>query len=151
MQKRRERNSSRGRYAFLEVSDQSAIYEITIFSEMLSQKRELLEPGATLLVEVSVQRDEESVRLVAQKINILDEKIVNFNNAFIVYIKEESELNPLKAVIQRDEGGRGKVSLVQRLAKNLEVEIGLAGRYSVSPDFRAALKSVPGVIDVLDR
>ena len=151
VQKRRERNSNRGRYAFLEVSDQSAIYEITIFSDLLSRKRDFLEVGAALLVEVSVQREGDSVRLTAQKIDALDDKIVNFNNGFMVYLKEKSELNSLKAVIERDEGGGGQLWLVQRLAKNLEVEIGLSGRYSVSPALRAALKSVPGVIDVLDR
>jgi DNA polymerase-3 subunit alpha len=151
VQKRRERNSNRGRYAFLEVSDQSGIYEITIFSDLLSQKRDLLEAGAALLLEVSVQREGESIRLIAQKIDELDDKIISFNNGFMVYIKEKSDLNPLKAVIQRDEGGVGQVWLVQRLAGNLEVEIGLTGRYSVSPALRAALKSVPGVIDVLDR
>ena len=151
VQKRRERNSNRGRYAFLEVSDQSGLYEITVFSELLARKRDLLEAGAILLIEVSVQREGDSVRLIAQKIDNLNDKISNYCNGFVVYLKDKSELNPLKKVIERDEGGAGQVWLVQRLAEDIEVEIGLGGRYSVSPALRAALKSLPGVIDVLDR
>ena len=70
VQKRRERNSRRGRYAFLEVSDQTATFEVTVFSELLSRKRELLETGTALLMEVSVQKDTDSLRLIAQKIDL---------------------------------------------------------------------------------
>jgi DNA polymerase-3 subunit alpha len=151
VQKRRERNSRRGRYAFLEVSDQTATFEVTVFSELLSRKRELLETGTALLMEVSVQKDTDSLRLIAQKIDLLDDKISLKNNVLTVYIKEEMELSALKSVIDRDQGGKGQLLLVQRLDEKREVEVEIAGTYSISPAFRAALKSVPGVIDVLER
>ena len=151
VQKRRERNSRRGRYAFLEVSDQTATFEVTIFSELLSRKRELLETGTALLMEVSVQKDTDSLRLIAQKIDLLEDKISFKNNVLTVYIKEEMELSALKSVIDRDQGGKGQLLLVQRLDEKREVEVEIAGTYSTSPAFRAALKSVPGVIDVLER
>ena len=151
VQKRRERNSRRGRYAFLEVSDQTATFEVTVFSELLSRKRELLETGTALLMEVSVQRDTDSLRLIAQKIDLLDDKITFKNNILTIYIKEEMELAALKSVIDRDQGGKGQLLLVQRLDEKREVEVEIAGTYSTSPAFRAALKSVPGVIDVLER
>ena len=151
VQKRRERNSRRGRYAFLEVSDQTATFEVTIFSELLSRKRELLETGTALLIEVSVQRDDDTLRLVAQKIDLLDDKINMKNNTLTVYLKEDMEIDALKSVIERDQGGKGQLLLIQRLGQNTEVEVEIAGTYSGSPAFRAALKSVPGVIDVLER
>ncbi len=151
VQKRRERNSRRGRYAFLEVSDQTATFEVTVFSDLLSGKRELLETGTALLLEVTVQRDSESLRLVAQKIDLLDDKINLKNSILTVYLKQETEIQALKSVIDRDQGGQGHLLLVQRLDENTEVEVEVAGTYSASPAFRAALKSVPGVIDVLER
>ena len=61
------------------------------------------------------------------------------------------EISALKSVIERDQGGNGQLLLVQRLDEKREVEVEIAGTYSTSPAFRAALKSVPGVIDVLER
>ena len=110
-----------------------------------------METGTALLIEVSVQRDNDSLRLVAQKIDLLDDKITIKNNTLTVYIKEEMEISALKSVIDRDQGGKGQLLLIQRLDEKTEVEVEIAGSYSISPAFRAALKSVPGVIDVLER
>ncbi|MEJ2016701.1 MAG: DNA polymerase III subunit alpha, partial [Limibacillus sp.] len=43
---RQERKSARGaRYAFVQLSDPTGLYEVTVFSDTLAQHRELLEPG----------------------------------------------------------------------------------------------------------
>ena len=59
-------------------------------------------------------------------------------------------LEPLTAVIAREQAGGARVCVVQPLGNGLEVEVELPGRYAATPAFRAALKSVPGVIDVSD-
>ena len=56
----------------------------------------------------------------------------------------------MTAVIARDLAGSALVSVVQPLGNDLEVEVELPGRYAATSAFRAALKSVPGVVDVLD-
>ena len=42
----------------------------------------------------------------------------------------------------------GEVALVLMLAEGTEVEVKLAGRFRISPQIAAAIKAVPGVIDV---
>jgi hypothetical protein len=42
------------------------------------------------------------------------------------------------------------VAVVQPFRDDLEVEVELPGGYAATPAFRAALKSVPGVVEVLD-
>ena len=74
VQRRRERSSARGRYAFIEVSDQSGIFEITIFTELFTRARDLLEVGSVLLVEATIQSQDDSVLIVAQTISKLDEQ-----------------------------------------------------------------------------
>ena len=150
VQRRRERSSARGRYAFIEVSDQSGIFEITIFTELFTRARDLLEVGSVLLVEASIQSQEDSVRIVAQTISKLDEQGSGDIKGFRVYLASETTLEPLTAVIGRERAGSALVSVVQTLGNELEVEVELPGRYAATPAFRAALKSVPGVVDVLD-
>ena len=150
VQRRRERNSARGRYAFLEVSDQTGIFELTIFSDLFSRRRELLEVGSILLVDVTVQREEDSIRLVAQSISKLDEHKQENIKGFRIYLKPEVRLEALSAVIDREKRGTGRVAIIQPLGDDVEVEVELAGRYAATPALRAALKSIPGVIEVSD-
>src|SRR5205823_10210974 len=66
---KKERSSARGnRFAFVQMSDPSGMFEVTLFAELLSQMRGLLEPGQLLVVTVDVRSEEENLRLTAQKI-----------------------------------------------------------------------------------
>mgnify|MGYP002021375519 CR=1 FL=1 len=150
VQHRRERSSVRGRYAFIEVSDQSGIFEMVVFTELFTRARDLLEVGSILLIEASIQSQEDSMRIVAQTISKLDEEVSGEIKGFRVYLASETMLEPLTAVIAREQTGSALVSVVQPLGTELEVEVELPGRYAATAAFRAALKSVPGVVDVLD-
>ena len=50
-------------------------------------------------------------------------------------------------MIARDAGGRGRVTVVLDLPSR-EVEIAIPGGFNVDPRTRAAVKSLPGIIDV---
>ena len=150
VQRRRDRTSARGRYAFLEVSDQSAIFEVTVFTELFNRVRDIIEVGSLLLIEASVQREEDSIRIVAQTISNLEEQEARKTRGFRVYVGTEAKLETLRAVMAREKEGVGRVALVQLLEDDLEVEVELPGRYEATPSLRAALKSVPGVVEVTD-
>ena len=49
----------------------------------------------------------------------------------------------------REAGGRGRVTVVLDLPKS-EVEVTLPGGFRVDPKIRAAVKSLPGIVDVHD-
>ncbi len=150
VQRRRDRTSARGRYAFLEVSDQSAIFEVTVFTELFNRVRDIIEVGSLLLIEASVQREEDSIRIVAQTISNLEEQEARKTRGFRVYLGTEARLETLRAVMAREKEGVGRVALVQPLEDDLEVEVELPGRYEATPSLRSALKSVPGVVEVTD-
>jgi DNA polymerase III subunit alpha len=55
-----------------------------------------------------------------------------------------------KQVMQRQGRGRGKMSLVLELDRAREVEMSVPGDWAISAATRAAIKAIPGVVEVQD-
>ncbi|MBV8505927.1 MAG: DNA polymerase III subunit alpha [Alphaproteobacteria bacterium] len=147
---RKERTSGRGnRFAFVQMSDPSGTFEVTLFSEILREARALLDSGQPLVVTVDVRSEEESLRLTAQKIEPLDTVVALAAAGLRVFVGEARALTSLKSVIAREAGGRGRVTVVLDLPAR-EVEIAIPGGFKVGPQTRAAVKSLPGIVDVHD-
>jgi DNA polymerase-3 subunit alpha len=147
---RKERTSGRGnRFAFVQMSDPSGTFEVTLFSEILSESRALVDSGQPLVVTVDVRSEEDSLRLTAQKIEPLDTVVAHAAAGLRVFLGEARALANLKSVIAREAGGRGRVTVVLDLPSR-EVEIALPGGFKVDPRTRAAVKSLPGIVDVHD-
>ena len=123
---------------------------MTVFSEVLAQSRTLLEAGQPLLVTADARAEEESVRLTAQKIEPLDGVVAQAAAGLKVFVNERDALSPLKGLISRESGGKGRVTVVVPLAPAREVEITLPGGFRISPRVRAAVKSLPGILEVMD-
>jgi len=147
---KKERTSARGsRFAFVQMSDPSGLFEVTVFSEMLSQARGLLDSGQPLVVTVDVRSGEESQRLIVQTIEPLDAVVADAAAGLRVFLGEVRALSSLKSVITREAGGRGRVTVVLDLPSR-EVEIAIPGGFKIDPQMRAAVKSLPGIVDVHD-
>ena len=147
---RKERTSARGnRFAFVQMSDPSGVFEVTVFAELLSQSRAVFESGRPLAVTVDVRTEEDNTRLTVQKIEPLDDVVASAAAGLRVFLGEARALATLKNVIGREEGGRGRVSVVLDLAER-EIEIEIPGGFRVDPKVRAAVKSLPGIVDVHD-
>ena len=70
------RSSPRGRYASLNLSDPTGIYECAVFNEeLLDRTRDILEPGTMLLVTAHVRKDEGGLRFTADDISEINEDI----------------------------------------------------------------------------
>jgi DNA polymerase-3 subunit alpha len=148
---RKERTSARGnRFAFAQMSDASGVFEVMLFSEVLAQSRTLLDSGQPLMVTVDCRVEEDTVRLNAQRIEPLDGVVAHAAAGLKVFIGEASAIKPLRGIIGRDGPGRGRVSVVVPLARSREVEITLPGGFRIGPGIRAAVKSLPGIVDVVD-
>src|SRR5579872_7246865 len=148
---KKERTSARGnRFAFVSLSDTSGVFEITVFSDVLSQARALFDGGQPLIVTVDVRSEEQSLRLTAQRVEPLDQAVAHTAAGLKVFVGAEEALARLKGLFQREAvAGRGRVTVVLDLPHN-EVEIALPGGFRVDPRIRAAVKSLPGVVDVHD-
>ncbi len=148
---RKERTSARGnRFAFLQMSDSSGVFEVTLFSEVLGQSRALLDAGQPLLVTVDVRAEEDTLRLTAQRIEALDNIVAHAAAGLKVFLGEADALSPLRGLMQREGGGRGRVTVVVPVSPAREVEVALPGGFKISPKVRAAVKSLPGILDVHD-
>jgi DNA polymerase-3 subunit alpha len=146
VRKKRERTSAKGsRFAFVEFSSTDGIFEVVVFSEILSAARELLDSGRPLLVTVDVRADGDGVRLSAQAIEDLEQAAARTGAGLKVTLDRAEALDPLKQAIHMGEKGNGRVSLVLDLDTHQSVEIALPGGYAISPDMRAAIRALPGV------
>ena len=144
-------NSARGgRLAFAQMSDATGSYELTIFSELLAKSRDLLESGTPLLVTADIQRRGDEFRTTATAIEALDEAAANAVAGLKVFLRDVSAVESLSGVIhEHGTRGRGRVSLV--LDRDLrEIEMELPEGYQISAGMRSAIKSISGVIEVVD-
>jgi DNA polymerase-3 subunit alpha len=146
---KKERTSGKGnRYAFVQLSDTSGAFEVLVFSELLASNRELLEVGCSLLIRANVQIEGDSVRFAAQSIEPLDQVAERLTANLAVFIDSPEPLPAIRDVLIDKAAGRGQVKLVSWLEGGTEVEIGIPGRYAISPAVALQLRGIPGVRDV---
>jgi DNA polymerase-3 subunit alpha len=143
---RKERNTKTGsRMAWVSLSDQAGGYEVTFFSEVLNRSRELLEEGKAVLVTCEARVEGEALRLTAQDVEALDKAAAGAVAGMRIHLDATSALPDIRALLERDGRGKGRVSLVPKLGPGQDVEITLPGGWNVSPRMMQALKVMPGV------
>src|SRR6516164_5657509 len=151
---RTERRTRTGsKMGIIELSDPTGHYEAVVFSEGLAQFRDLLEPGAAVLLTLSAEVQGDDVRARIQMVEPLDQAAAKLAKGLRVFLRDET---PIESVAKRLEGpasGRaapdnGEVALVLMLGEGTEVEVKLPGRFKVSPQIAGAIKAVPGVVGV---
>jgi DNA polymerase III subunit alpha len=147
----KERTSARGnRFAFLQMSDTSGVYEVMAFSEVLRDSRALLESGQPLLVTADIRAEGETLRLNAQRIEALDKAAAGTAAGLRVVVGEAAALDGIKRAVAGEGGGKGRVSVVVPIEATREVEIALPGGFKVTPRLTAALAELPGVLEAAE-
>ncbi len=147
----KERTSAKGsRYAFVSFSDTTGTFEAIMFSEVLSAAREHLTEGNSFLIEMEVQIEAEAPRFMVQGLRPLESAALNAVGSVTVVIGGESPLAPLREVLESQGRGQVPVYVVPRLEDNREVVLSLNDRYAVSPAVIQAIKSVQGVLEVVE-
>jgi DNA polymerase-3 subunit alpha len=149
---RTERRTRTGsKMGIIELSDPSGHYEAVVFSEGLAQFRDLLEPGAAVLLMLSAELQGDDVRARIQMVEPLDQAAAKLAKGLRVFLRDEA---PIESVAKWLEGpvraasDNGEVALVLMLGEGTEVEVKLPGRFKVSPQIAGAIKAVPGVVAV---
>ena len=78
----KHRSGSRGRFAYLNISDPFGIYEATIFDEaLITANRDLLEDGSEIVVECLIRKDDGGTRIMVKGVFRVDDFIKNTNPA----------------------------------------------------------------------
>ena len=146
---RMERTSAKGnRFAFVSCSDQSGAFELMVFSEVLSSKRPLLEPGQAVLISADGRLDGEQVKLLAQQVEKLEDAVAHAAAGLRIVINDPTSLEALRKSLEGKKG-RGRVTLVVPMeTEESEVEVTLPGTYSIAGGLRDMIGSMPGVAQV---
>jgi DNA polymerase-3 subunit alpha len=145
---RQERTSAKGnRFAFVQCSDQSGTYELTVFSELLGSKRNLLEAGMAVLISADGRLDGDQVKLMAQSVEKLEDAVANAAAGLRIVISDPAALDALRKTLD-GKRGRGRVTLVVPMPEESEAEVTLPGTYSIAGGLRDAIGNLPGVTQV---
>ena len=151
------RTSQRGnKYAFIQFSDGSGVYEVTAFSEILTNHRDLLQVGSKpLLLKVLAKIEEGQLRLNLQSLIDIDSAAESAPMSIQVWLDNAETLSSLKSVIdnkintKKTKDGRAKISLmIPSLDRDIEVR--LEGAFSYSTKVCDTIRSIPGVIEVVE-
>ena len=144
---RTERRTKTGnKMGIFGLSDPSGHYEAIVFAEGLQLFRDILEPGAPVLLFLSAEAQGDEIRARIQSAEPLDQAASKLQKGLRVFLRDQA---PLEPVAKRLDGkGDGEVSMVLQLGGGAEVEVRLPGRFKVSPQIAGAIKAVPGVLDV---
>lgn len=153
--RKQERISAKSgnKFAFLQVSDSTGVYEVMIFSDTLARCREFLNPGTALLltVDAEVKEGEEQPRYTGQDIAPLDQALAGKLREVRVHLNGVHAVQPLKAALTEAGKGPVQVFIIAHLPGGTEAELSLRGRWSIPPDMLTCLRRAEGVQDVQER
>src|SRR4249919_2181974 len=167
---RMERRTKTGnKMGIMGLSDPTGHFEAVLFSEGLAQYRDVLEPGAAVLLQLGAELQGEDVRARVLHAEPLDDAAAKTQKGLRIFVRDTKPLDsiarrlnmpeaaapngsakglPAKPAPAPSGGADGDVSLVIMLDLQTEVEMKLPGRFKVSPQIAGAIKAVAGVVDV---
>jgi DNA polymerase III subunit alpha len=167
---RMERRTKTGnKMGIMGLSDPTGHFEAVLFSEGLAQYREVLEPGAAVLLQLGAELQGEDIRARVLHAEPLDDAAAKTQKGLRIFVRDTRPLDSIAKRLSMPEaapangaarlpqakpasvapnGADGDVSLVIMLDLETEVEMKLPGRFKVSPQIAGALKAVSGVVDV---
>jgi len=164
-----ERRTKTGnKMGIMGLSDPTGHFEAVLFSEGLAQYRDVLEPGAAVLLQLGAELQGEDVRARVLHAEPLDAAAAKTQKGLRIFVRDTKPLESIAKRLQMPvapQGGAaagsqakpapaaagtadGDVSLVMMLDLETEVEMKLPGRFKVSPQIAGAIKAVSGVVDV---
>ncbi len=142
------RTSQRGnKFAFVQFTDQTGVFELTFFSDILSESMEMLDSEKPLLIAANIKVDENGPRLLAARVQLLDDAIAAWHGGVGIWVQDQNSLEQIKSLLIADGPGKAEVKLKLRV-KNQIVSISLPGKYKLSGNFRQNLRGVAGILDV---
>ena len=149
---KKERVSQKGsRYAFVKFSDLSGEFEATVFSDLLSNSRDILEDGNPVLIIGKAEVDGEFTKILAQKLSSLEHVMDNKPTNYTITLDNPVKLEDIENFLKTHEGGQDKITIktnVDKRGKANTVNINLNGNYNLSPSLINKLKSIPGISNV---
>ena len=153
---RQERKSAKGnRFAFVQLSDSSGAYEVTLFSETLAKTREHLEAGAKVVITVEATSEADQLKLLGRSVAPVDMAVADSDACGLrVFINSEATVPAVASVLEQSakeikSGAKGPIYFcLMDPALPGEVEIDTGCEFPVTPQVKGAIKSLGGVLEV---
>ncbi len=155
---RQERKSARGnRFAFVQLSDVTGGYEVTVFSDVLDTARDMLETGEQVVLTVEATMESDQLKLLARSFQPADAVVADAGASGLrIFVESAAAIPSVASVLTGAEtavkrGGRGPIHFcLMDHGLPGEVEITAGRDFPVTPQIRGAIKSLAGVVTVED-
>jgi DNA polymerase III subunit alpha len=150
---RQERKSAKGnRFAFVQLSDPTGLYEVTVFSDTLEAARDMLEPGMNVVLTVEATLEGDTLKLLARAAQPIDQVAADAGGSTLrIYLDRAEAAASVAALFARLDGGRAKGQIILCVpdpATGREIDLALPNPYPITPQIKGAIKAVQGVVTV---
>ena len=103
------RVSQRGkRFAFVQLTDQTGVFEVTMFSDVLDEAIMLLESEKPLLISANLKVEDNGPRLLAARVQYLDDAVAAWHGGVALWVQDETPLTALKDALRGGWAGQGR-------------------------------------------
>jgi DNA polymerase-3 subunit alpha len=150
---RQERKSARGnRFAFVQLSDPTGLYEVTVFSDVLEAARDLLDTGSNVVITVEATLEGETLKLLARAVQPIDAVAAEAGGAALrIHLDRAEAAASVASLLARvaADGGRARGSIticVPDTETGREIDVLLPRAWPVSPQVKGALRAMTGVV-----
>jgi DNA polymerase III subunit alpha len=146
---KQERKSARGnRFAFVQCSDPTGLYEVTVFSDTLETARDLLEAGSSVVLTVEANLEGDTLKLLARAVQPIDAVADQAGaTAFRIHLNRAEAATSIATLLSRVEGRtRAQVTLCVPDDQGREIDLTLPHPYPITPKIRSAIKAMQGVV-----
>ena len=145
--KSERRTKTGNKMGIINFSDSSGQFEVVMFSEMLAQYRDLVEPGRSLVMTVGAEDRPEGINLRISTLQSLEDEAARVQKTLRIFLRDAKPVGHIQPVLTQRGEGQVSLILLQDNGKR-EIEIELKDRYRITPQVAGAIKAVPGVVDV---
>lgn len=143
---KQERTSKTGqKFAFIQLSDSTGVYEIAVFSEVFSRSRDILNPGTAIHVSGIIRFDGDDFRITAQGIEPLEKMTQGTSQAITIHVDSRVKIPILAASLKKIPEGPTK--LLVNFVQDAQISVKLAGfpGISMTAEARSKLLGIEGV------
>ncbi len=147
--KKQEKMSQKGsKYAFLQISDPTGVFEVIIFSETLAAARSFLEPGTSILLKVEGEVQDDQMRFTGGALKPLEESLEGKISEIHIRLEGDTSLPKIKEFLDIEGQGRSQIKIFANLEDERTAEVILPGRWSLSSQARNIIRGEEGVIEI---
>ncbi len=147
------KSSEKGRFAFVTLSDESGVFEVSIFKEdILNRMRPLLTEGAMVVVHADGKKEEAGMRLILQSAVLMEEAIANVKHLAVppklfITLDSTRAAQSLRNVIGAPSAAGAQIALQVPLEEGQYAELTLPGKYALTPEKVLQIPTLEGIHD----